>query len=308
MAAKQIDILLAGLMDLNGDPINGGKVETYEAGTSTPKNTWTDYDKSIVAANPIILDSAGRSLRFGEGLYKFIVKDASDAVLYTWDNINIELLANSYYGGNVGGSSTNLTLNDIKDFALRTGIIVSFNVTGSIDANATLNINGTGGFPIKNKISNTNLIAGELSGFTVVQFLGDHYKVLSSRALYNLGADYIGEGSLTFTPSSQAIQAVLTDTTLFVTLNTEGTTANTGAHLGVGLTGITALASFVLGIIPYTVTAVARNATSGAILPTRALLTELESTRMIQVFTPTGADWSAGAGRIIQLNLSIPRI
>lgn len=90
MAAKatQIDFLLAGLVDTNGDFLSGGKVYTYDAGTTTPRDTWTDSDMTTVAANPIILDAYGRAQIFASGLYKFEVYDANDNLFYTWDYIN----------------------------------------------------------------------------------------------------------------------------------------------------------------------------------------------------------------------------
>lgn len=306
MAAKQIDILLAGLMDLNGDPINGGKVETYEAGTSTPKNTWTDYDKSTVAANPIILDSAGRSLRFGEGLYKFIVKDASDAVLYTWDNLDINLLATSHYAGNASGTATDLILNGVENFILKTGTIISFNLLTSTNANTTLNINSTGSYLIKNKINNANLVNGELLGFVVVQFLGDRYKVLSSQGGLALSASYVGDGSLTFTPSSEEVFAKLIDNSFNLILRAEGTTVNSGAHIDVSFTGIPVLSSFLPSLEQAPITAFTRNATSGAILPARAFF-GTDASSSFRVFTPAGDNWTAGTGRVIQFNLNALR-
>jgi hypothetical protein len=74
--------------DENGTPYAGGKIYTYEAGTTTPKDTYSDYDGLVPHANPIILDSAGRAtIRLGEGAYKFVVTNAADAAVWTQDNI-----------------------------------------------------------------------------------------------------------------------------------------------------------------------------------------------------------------------------
>lgn len=69
--------------DDNGDPLAGGKVYTYAAGTTTPLATYTSNTGLIAASNPIQLDAAGRpesgsGAIWGEGAYKFIVKNASD--------------------------------------------------------------------------------------------------------------------------------------------------------------------------------------------------------------------------------------
>ena len=46
--------------DSNGKPLAGGCVFTYASGTSTPLASYTDYTGSVVATNPVVLDSAGR--------------------------------------------------------------------------------------------------------------------------------------------------------------------------------------------------------------------------------------------------------
>lgn len=77
-------------IDSNGNPISGGKVYTYAAGTTTPVTTYTSYDGLTANTNPIILDSAGRCSIWldDEVEYKFVVKDANDVLLFTTDNIN----------------------------------------------------------------------------------------------------------------------------------------------------------------------------------------------------------------------------
>jgi hypothetical protein len=44
----------------NGEPLNGGLVYTYQAGSSTPLATYTDINGTTANANPIVLDSSGR--------------------------------------------------------------------------------------------------------------------------------------------------------------------------------------------------------------------------------------------------------
>ena len=95
MAAKatQVDFLLAGLVDTNGNFLSGGKVYTYEAGSggAVTKNTYTDSDMTTVAPNPIILDAYGRAQVFASGLYLFKVYDSNDNLLYTWDYVNYSM-------------------------------------------------------------------------------------------------------------------------------------------------------------------------------------------------------------------------
>ena len=75
-------------IDANGNPLSGGKLYTYAAGTTTPLATYTTSAGTITNANPVILDSAGRaSVWLAAGVYKFVLKDSTDVLVYTTDNI-----------------------------------------------------------------------------------------------------------------------------------------------------------------------------------------------------------------------------
>lgn len=84
--------------DDNGDPLSGGKIYTYAAGTTTPQTTYTSRDGTIPNANPIILDAAGRTpqqIWSTEGLlYKYVVKTSADVLVRSWDNIGGTVVAN----------------------------------------------------------------------------------------------------------------------------------------------------------------------------------------------------------------------
>ena len=81
----------------NGVPLAGGKIYTYAAGTSTPQTTYTSRSGLTANTNPIILDAAGRTpeqIWSTEGLlYKYVVMDASNVVIRTWDNIGGSVVA-----------------------------------------------------------------------------------------------------------------------------------------------------------------------------------------------------------------------
>jgi hypothetical protein len=75
--------------DSNGDPLNGGFVYTYAAGTDTPKATYTDDSEDTELDNPVELDSAGRATIWGSGSYKFVVKDSLGNTIETTDNVTV---------------------------------------------------------------------------------------------------------------------------------------------------------------------------------------------------------------------------
>lgn len=80
--------------DNNGNPLSGGKLYTYEAGTTTPEPTYTSSSGGIAHANPIVLDSAGRVpggsevwLTTGQS-YKIVLKTSADVQLWSADNVS----------------------------------------------------------------------------------------------------------------------------------------------------------------------------------------------------------------------------
>ena len=101
----------AQLFDNNGNPLSGGKLETYQAGTSTPLATYTSSTGNTAHTNPIVLDSAGR-VPGGEiwlnyaYLYKFVVKTSTNVLIATYDNIGGSFNASSIIANFTGNGST----------------------------------------------------------------------------------------------------------------------------------------------------------------------------------------------------------
>lgn len=83
----------AQFFDNNGNPLTGGKIYSYYAGTTSSLETYTSNTGTVDHTNPIILDSAGRVPSGGEiwltnGIgYKFILKTSADVTIATYDNI-----------------------------------------------------------------------------------------------------------------------------------------------------------------------------------------------------------------------------
>lgn len=77
-------------LDDSGDPLAGGLVYAYIAGTTTPKTTYTDNTGNTQNAYPIELDAAGRppSEVWVESTSstKFVITDSEDVVIRTYDN------------------------------------------------------------------------------------------------------------------------------------------------------------------------------------------------------------------------------
>ena len=73
--------------DNDGNPLSGGRLFTFSAGTNTPKRTFTTEDSSVEHANPVVLDSAGRATIFIDGSYRYRLEDADGNVIRTVDNV-----------------------------------------------------------------------------------------------------------------------------------------------------------------------------------------------------------------------------
>ena len=95
--------------DNSGNPLVGGKLYTYLAGTLTPSATFTDSTGTAYNSNPVILDSRGEaSVWLGSGVvYKFALQDAGGVPIYTVDNVSP---ATSSGGG--GGGTASVTVSD----------------------------------------------------------------------------------------------------------------------------------------------------------------------------------------------------
>lgn len=94
-------------VDAAGQPLVGGKLYTYAAGTTTPQATYTDNTGSTPNSNPVVLDSRGEAnVWLGESTYKFKLTDANDVEIWTVDYISAPTTALSpVLSGNVTISS-----------------------------------------------------------------------------------------------------------------------------------------------------------------------------------------------------------
>lgn len=75
--------------DANGNPLSGGKLYSYAAGTSTPLDTYTTRAGDVANANPVVLNANGEADVWTTPgvLYKFVLKNASDVTQWTVDNV-----------------------------------------------------------------------------------------------------------------------------------------------------------------------------------------------------------------------------
>lgn len=190
--------------DANGNPLVGGKLFTYAAGTTTPQATYTDYTGSTANTNPVIFNSRGEAAVWcGNSRYYMELKDANDTLIWTADNVNgangptLALLAASNGATLIGytPSDTNVpeTLN--SRMQLLDGVSVT---AGALDSYSGASINvfrdasavagGTFGFVNAASVARTTTGATETSFEWTTLSIVDNYSAAGENvAFYGQG-------------------------------------------------------------------------------------------------------------------------
>lgn len=98
--------------DDNGDPLAGGFLHTYEAGTLTPKATYTTASGDTENSNPVELDASGiANVWLGDGGYKFKLTDADGNIIFTVDDIGGS--SDTAFGGQVNELDSNTSITNV---------------------------------------------------------------------------------------------------------------------------------------------------------------------------------------------------
>lgn len=92
-------------VDNDGALAAGHLLYTFESGTSTEKDSYTDQAGTVENANPIVLDAAGRcTLWLGSGEYAFELRTPADALVKRWDDVSgVPVAGSSDYVPIAGG-------------------------------------------------------------------------------------------------------------------------------------------------------------------------------------------------------------
>jgi hypothetical protein len=87
--AGSISLSLSQQFDELGEPLNGGTLQFYAAGTTTPQSAYQDVALTLPYPNPIVLDSAGRVPAFylADGQIKIVLKNAGGVTQVSADNL-----------------------------------------------------------------------------------------------------------------------------------------------------------------------------------------------------------------------------
>lgn len=107
--AQIIDFLLAGYRNPSDDtPLAGGTVDVTLAGTSTTAYVWDDRDKTLptgTGRSTVTLDAYGKAEVYGDGIYKFVIKDSGGVEVETIDYVEYQSTNASISSTRVSGAA-----------------------------------------------------------------------------------------------------------------------------------------------------------------------------------------------------------
>ena len=110
--------------DANGEPLVGGKLYTYAAGTTSPLATYTSATGNTANANPVILDSRGEAnVWLGPSRYKWALYTSTDTLIWTVDGIGTSFAAQSTAVVATGGQ----TIVTVPEYGLGGYLLVTVN-------------------------------------------------------------------------------------------------------------------------------------------------------------------------------------
>jgi hypothetical protein len=216
-------------LGLTGLPLSGGRLYSYQAGSSTPLATYTTVSGTIANANPIILGTDGRAaneiwLTYGYN-YKFILQDSAGGTIATYDDIygilgTIPAVASVLptgmillWSGSIGSIPAGFLLCDGNNSTpdLRNRFVIG--------AGSTYSVNQTGGSADAIVVSHTHTA-------TVTDPTHTHTVVVANQGAQNLAGGG-GAGSNT-TPATLTTAAASTGISV---ANSTAGTSGTGANI-----------------------------------------------------------------------------
>lgn len=223
--------------DSNGNPISGGKICTYVAGTTTPVATYTDSGLTVPNGNPITADTAGRFTAYltpGTS-YKFIYQSSdgtaatcNGTVIKTVDNVSA-MPASTSNQDIIGTAGEALTAGQPVYLSDGSGAKTAGQWFKADSANtyssATSTAVGMAPSAINSLATGTVRLGGLVSGLSS----------LTIGATYYIGS----AGALTSTPPANVRIVGVADTTSSLILASGRTTATVGQG-GTGVATLTA--------------------------------------------------------------------
>lgn len=217
--------------DADGNPLAGGKVYTYEAGTTTPKTSYTTAAATVPNANPVILDASGRADIWLDGTYQIKVYDSADNLIYTADNVSNDRGEQGDQGtipvAVAGGTADAITANYSTDVTLTDTTLVS--VRAAYDNATTTPTFAPDGLTARTITKNGGdaLLAGDIQAgatiFLQYDLANTRWELANPKGTSLLDEDDFASNSATAAASQQSIAAYLAAAAVTLTNKTIAT-------------------------------------------------------------------------------------
>jgi hypothetical protein len=181
----------AQFFDGNGDPLTGGLLYTYLAGTTTPVITYTSRSGAANNTNPIVLDAAGRTPAEiwldGGVLYKFVLATSAYVQIGSYDNIpavNDPTTTNNLITVAGTNALTGLATPPLEGYTA--GAQYSFIAQNTNSGAVTLDIDSLGVKDVTQTGANA-LVAGSIVGgsMVLVEYDGTRFQLLTPNSFIN---------------------------------------------------------------------------------------------------------------------------
>jgi hypothetical protein len=222
----------AQFFDSNGDPLAGGLLYTYNAGTTTPVSTYTSRSGAAFNTNPIVLNSSGRTPAEiwleGGVLYKFVLKDSTFVQIGSYDNIpavNDPTTTNNLITVAGTNALTGLAIPPLEGYTA--GAQYSFIAQNTNTAAVTLDIDSLGVKAVT-KFGSVALSAGDIvsGAMTLVEYDGTRFQLLNpANSIFDsITVDYIKETTTVSAtaPTGTINYDVVNQSVLYYTTNASG--------------------------------------------------------------------------------------
>jgi len=216
-----------------GQPLAGGLLYTYQAGSSTSLTTYTTVNGTVANSNPIVLGTDGRTpneIWLTQGYsYKFVLKDSTGSTIATYDDIYgilgtvpsvtpIPSGVITMWSGSVGSVPSGWNLCDGTN---GTPNLVNRFVVG---AGSTYSVGSTGGSTDAIVVSHTH------TATSTVTDPGHTHALTSGTSLWQQGSGSSLGGGGSSNPVNVSVNTATTGVTV-ATTNTSTGTSGTNANL-----------------------------------------------------------------------------
>lgn len=184
-------------IDSTGKPYANGKVWFYSNFPTCTilKNTYQNEAGTVLNANPVVLDAAGRATIFGTGSYCQVLKDANNTTIWTKYTSDTSSASNLGWGG-TGGGTANAQSATVNGFSNLNGQTFYYVPSVSNTGPTTMSVNvGAPAAIVKESTAGPvalmggEIVTGTVVGLTYVSTTGQFHLVTNN----NTSTGFVGE-------------------------------------------------------------------------------------------------------------------